>query len=102
MALLDISEYPRPSSGINLPLLVGSEPALAYQQVTFTGTAAASNAFGATTRVIRVSADSICRIKISTAGTAVTATTGMRLSLGVAEYFNVAPGDKISAIVATP
>jgi len=102
MAKLDVSEYTRPMGGINAPLLVGTEPAVAYQQVSFTGTSGESAAFGATTRVIRVSADSICRIKISTAGTAVTATTGMRLSLGVAEYFNVSPGDKISAIVASP
>ena len=101
MALLDISEYPRmqtPNIGQAVP--VGLEPALAFQQITFT-TATASAAFGASTRLVRIVADGICRVRFSTAGTAVTAATGFRMNLGVPEYFNVSPGDKLSVITAS-
>ena len=106
MALLDISEY----SGTPVPGTVhqahpaGREPKLAFQQITFTGTAASSAAFGANTKLVRIIADSICRVRFTFGGTAdaATASTGFRMSLGVAEYFNVKPGDSLSVIVATP
>jgi len=104
MALLDICEYP----GTPVPTTVhqkhfaGQEPALAFQQITYTGTAAQSAALSANTRLVRIVTDGIARIRISAAGTAVTAATGFRVSAGVPEYFNVTPGHVISAIVATP
>lgn len=104
MALLDICEYAgvRPPSTTYEGVPVAAEPALAFQQVTFTATAANSAPLSSQTRVVRLIADSICRVRVSTAGTAVTAGTGFRMSLGVPEYFSVRPGDIISVIVASP
>jgi hypothetical protein len=68
------------------------------QAVAYTGTAAASNAFGAQTRQIRIVANSACHYAISGAPTAVV--TDAFLPANWVEYVTVNPGEKISAIQA--
>lgn len=98
MAKMTISEYADPRAGHGLSGVV-AEPADVEQELTFTGTAAASNAFAATTKVVRISSDSICRILFGS-GTPVALATSKRFT-GDCEYFAVTPGHKISAITST-
>lgn len=81
---------------------VGEEPAYATQVVTYTGTAAASAAFGAETRWVRVHTDGICSLKFSAAATAATVNDA-RMAAGATEYWGVVAGSamKVSAIVNT-
>lgn len=71
----------------------------ATKVVAYTGTAAASSAFGAYTQQIRVVANSGCHILISQAGT-LAAITDPFLPANWIEYITVSPGEKISAIRA--
>lgn len=98
MAKMTISEYtdPRGAHGLGG---VAAEPAPVEQELTFTGTAAASLAFSANTVLVRISSDSICRILFGS-GTPVALATSKRFT-GDCEYFAVTPGHKISAITST-
>jgi hypothetical protein len=66
------------------------------QNVSYTGSAAASDAFLAGTRVVRLVATTDCFVAISANPTATTST--IYLPQGVVEYVRVNAGDKISAI----
>lgn len=81
---------------------IAAEPEVATQVVTYTGTAAASTAFGTATRIIRLHTDSICSVFFSVAGTDAT-TSNRRMVAGQTEYFKVPGGQsyKVSAIVNT-
>lgn len=68
----------------------------AVQNVSYTGTAAASNTVAATTRIVRLVATTDCYVAISANPTATTSSA--YLPQGVVEYVRVNPGDKISAI----
>ena len=68
----------------------------AVQSVSYTGTAAVSNAVGANTRIVRLVATTDCHVAISTNPTATTSSA--YLPQGVVEYVRVNPGDKVSAI----
>jgi len=70
------------------------------QQVAYTGTSASSNAFGVTTYMIRVVANSACHIKVGD-GTQTAATTDPFLPANWVEYIIVTPGQKIGAIQAS-
>ena len=72
----------------------------ATQKVAFTGTAGTSTAIASGTNIVRVCCSSAGYIKLSTAGTAATA-TDMFMPAGVVEYFIVDPGTRISAIQDT-
>lgn len=78
------------------PLPSGKTPAIAIQNVSFTGTAGTSSAFNAETRFIRVYSDADCRILIGSDPTATL--TDILMAADQAEYFGVTPGHKISAI----
>ncbi len=97
MAKMTISEYADPRDAQGLSGVV-SEPAAVVQELTYTGSHAESNAFAATTRVIRINSDSICRFLIGASPTALA--TSPR-SDGSTEYFSVTGGHKISAITST-
>lgn len=87
MSNLSITEYASVGRDVNgSPLPAGEAPALAIQNVTFT-TAAASAAFNAKTRFVRVVADADCRIVFGTAPTATSTDTLM--AAGQPEYFGV-------------
>jgi hypothetical protein len=66
------------------------------QAVAYTGSAAASNAFAANTKVVRVVATTDCFFAISANPTATT--SNVYLPAGAVEYVRVNPSDKISAI----
>jgi hypothetical protein len=68
--------------------------------VAYTGTSAASAAFGANTHDIRVVATTDCHINIGdgTPTAAASDNNGFRLPAGVVEYFHVSPGQKIAAV----
>jgi hypothetical protein len=70
------------------------------QVVAYTGTAAATtNGFGAQTRQIRVVSNSACHILVTKAGTAAQVTDPF-LPANWIDYYNVNPGEKLSAIKA--
>lgn len=101
MATLYVSEY----SGAGFErvpghLPVAAEPAMVDQTVAIAGVSAASAAFGASTRVIRVHTDAICSILVGT-GAPIALTTSKRLPANWTEYFSVQPGDKIAVISNT-
>ena len=73
-------------------------PPVAEQVITFT-TAAASAAFNADTRCIRVYCDANAHIRFSAAGTAATV-SNCPVSSRVACFFGVTRGDKVSIIAA--
>lgn len=97
MSNLSITEYRSVGRDVNgSPLPAGLAPAVTIQNVTFTATAAASNAFNDETVFVRIVADADCRIVFGTAPTATSTDTLM--VAGNAEYFGVKAGLKVSAI----
>lgn len=100
MAKLYITEFAGPGGRVSpesgFPLV--SAPALVEQTALTIGTAVASAAFGASTRIVRLQAAAACFVQFGTAPTAVT-DKSMPLAANVAEYFAVSPGHKVSVIV---
>ena len=97
MSILQITEYAEVStdlSGIRAP--IAQEPAIAYQQITISGTSAPSAAFNPSTRFIRISGDAAFRFRVSADPTALA--TDTRMIADSVEYFGVRPGLKIAAI----
>lgn len=66
------------------------------QNVSYTGSAAASSSFNSNTMVVRIVATTDCYVAISANPTATTSSA--YLPAGVVEYVRINPGDKISAI----
>jgi hypothetical protein len=101
MAYLYVTEYALAGSDQRgKATQIAHEPPVASQRVTFTGTAAASAAFAATTALVRIHTDADCHIAF---GTDPTATTSSRKMVsGQTEYFSVPIGGalKVSAITA--
>lgn len=80
---------------------IAAEPANTDQApVDFSGGAAASAAFSAQTRYVRLMCDTRCAVRISTAGTAATI-SNKPLAADTPEYFGVQPGDKVN-VIASP
>jgi len=79
---------------------VAHQPPVAQQRLTFTGEAAASSAFAATTALVRVYSDAACHIVFGTNPTATTSSA--KLAADAPEYFSVPVGGalKVSAITA--
>ena len=101
MALAFIREYADIAHTFSKVLQAGAEPAIADQTITTSGTAAASAAFNANTRLIAIStpaAQAVCCL-FGTAPTAVV--TSLRLPANSIVYFGVKPGDKVSLIDVT-
>jgi hypothetical protein len=67
------------------------------QDVAYTGSSAASAAFGAQTYKVRLLATTDCRVRISD-GTPTAVATDTYLPALAAEYFTVTPGQKVAAI----
>lgn len=105
MATVYIEEFSNVAEAGNLvgPALTTAQaakfPSITGQTVAIGGASTQSNAFSATTTLIRVSTDAICSILIGSNPTAVT--TRMRLAANQTEYFGVRPGDKIAVISNT-
>ncbi|MFK4647217.1 hypothetical protein ABIF96_005791 [Bradyrhizobium ottawaense] len=102
MAKLYITEFADIAQTVRGAAQVGQEPSNGTQVVDYSGGAAASNAFAATTTYVRIHTDAICSIHFSTAGTAAT-TSNRRLPADTTEYFGVPVGQsyKVSAISNT-
>lgn len=75
----------------------------AVQNVTVTGAAASTSAFGEKAQVVRLLATTRTYVLIRAAGISTAATTGngVLLEIGIPEYFTVSPGGSLSAIQAT-
>lgn len=99
MAVLYISEFANMAGVGSRPVNVAPMPPLVEQTVAIGAGSVQSNAFSATTQIIRVCADAVCSIVIGANPTA-TATT-MRLAANVPEYFAVQPGQKLAVITNT-
>ncbi|HEX8577990.1 MAG TPA: hypothetical protein VF655_00160 [Allosphingosinicella sp.] len=95
MAKLRIWESVRGASGLPLVRL---DDRVNYQEVTFSGAAAASAAFDADTSVISVLADVACAVKVSSDPTA--DINSFPVPANTRIDFEVTPGSKISAIAA--
>ena len=102
MAVLYITEYAAQSRDARgAQMIVPDEPPAAEQTVAISAGSTQSSALNALTKFIRVHADTVCSIAISTNPTA-TATT-RRLAPGVSEYFGVplAGAFKVAVITNT-
>lgn len=91
----EYADYARDAS-TNRILGVTKEPPLVEQSVAVGGSSAQSAAFGANTRLIRVSAGVICSILVGANPTATT--ESRRLVAGHTELMAVTPGHKIAVI----
>lgn len=96
MANAYVSEYAYLGGTATGRAPMAQEPALAEQKVAFTGTAAASAAFNAATRYIRIHVDAAASFVVGANPTATT--SSKRIAADGIEYFAVNPGDKISFI----
>lgn len=105
---LYITEYAQVAvDSLNRSVLCGQEPPLAEQVVDYSAGAAASTAFNADTRFVRIHTDSICSVLFGTAPTATTSTG--RMVAGQTEFRGVDPTKgspaqgalKVSAITNT-
>ncbi len=100
MAVLYITEYaglaPSPPGGTSqVPL----EPPVAEQTVAIAAGSAASSAFNAKTRLVRLHTDAICSVEFGTAPTA-SATTA-RMAQNQTEYHGVPLGASFKVAVIT-
>ena len=102
-----ITEYTAPFVDIarGMPMVLG--PKIANNNVTSAVGSVQTNAFSATTRVIRVHNDSGGPVGVEVGGTNPTATAGggatasQRMAASATEYFYVNPGDKLAVIITT-
>jgi hypothetical protein len=97
VSVLFVTEFAkqvRDEGGYLAPIL--ETPALAEQAVTIGAESAASSAFNAKTRIVRLCADAVCSVAFGASPTA-SATTA-RLAKDVPEYFGVQPGHKVAVI----
>ena len=94
MAKVYITEF------VSIDLNVVREPPLAEQTVAIGGSAVqCSNAFHASTRVIRVHTDAICSIAVG--GNPTATASSRRLAADTTEYFGAEGGQKIAVITNT-
>lgn len=97
---LYVSEYfTQPIIGNGQMGGVASEPSVATQKITMSGTSAQSSAFNAATKFVRLHADAVCSVAFGSNPTA--AATSARMAANTTEYFGVNPGDKVAVITNT-
>ncbi len=96
MTTLYISEYTElGSDGNGNAMLMGKEPSVTTQTVSFT-TATASSAFNKATRIIRVISSGNAHLSFGAAPTATT--SHAKILANTPEFFEVVPGQKVSAV----
>ena len=98
MAVLYITEFDKLSNDTRSPVPVAGKP-IATQTVTIGGASAASAAFNAATRFVRLHTDAICSIEFGTAPVA--EATNERMSADQTEYRGVTAGEKVAVITNT-
>lgn len=97
MSTLYISEYDDIGYDVGGTILpIATEPPVAEQTVSISGSSTQSSAFNASTRFIRVHTDAICSILIGSNPTATA--SKKRLRADHTEYFAVVPGHKLAVI----
>lgn len=102
MAVLYVSEYvSAPLVVVGQQLAVGSEPAVAEQHVAIGSSSAASSAFNAATKFIRVHTDAICSVAIGPVASVTAVATAKRMYQNSTEYFGVPPGQSYAIAVIT-
>jgi hypothetical protein len=100
MATLYVDEFATLEYVNGVPVPIAPMPPVATQTVAISGSSTPStNGFGAATRYIRVTTDSICSIAIGTTPVATTAKT--RMNANSVEYWGVVAGYKIAVIANT-
>lgn len=75
------------------------QPPVAEQTVAIGASSAASNAFNASTAIVRLHTDAICSVEFGASPTA--SATKMRMAAGQTEYFAVTPGSGFKVAVIT-
>lgn len=101
MATLYITEFAvqgRDAAGYLLPA-VPLEPPVAEQTVAIGASSAQSNAFNASTSLIRVHTDAVCSLAVGTNPTA--AASNRRMAIGQTEYCAVPVGKAFKLAVIT-
>jgi hypothetical protein len=99
MASLYISEYEQMPHTSGSKIQAALEPRLAAQKLTIAGASAASSAFHARTRFVRLHTDAICSFIFGL--TPVATADEARLPAGATEYFGVEPGINMKVAVIT-
>lgn len=100
MSFLYIAEYDRLPLGLNRETLICShEPALVEQKISISGSSGQSNAFGPTTKYIRIHTDAICHLMFSPDPTATT--SNQRFAADQTEIKGVQPNGKLAVIQGT-
>jgi len=99
MAKMYITEYSHaPTTQEGLPIQAGQEPAVTTQVITYTTTAVSSAAFSAGVNFVRITLDTTGHVLFGTSPTAVTL-THTPMQADTPEFFGVAAGKKVSAVV---
>lgn len=80
-------------------LMLPDHPAIAQQEVDFTGGETESAAFNESTRLIRITSDATLRYLVGAAGADAENNNSNYLLAGTVEYIGVSPGDIISLFV---
>ena len=97
MALMAVTEYAALAQDAKgHTIMVGKEPAIIIQSITYTGTAGNSVAFNSLTNFVRINLDAKGAVAFGAAAVAVATDTPM--AADVPEYFGVGNGDRVSAI----
>lgn len=96
MAVLFITEFSKLGVIDGKTSAIAMAPPIAEQTVAIGGSSAASAAFDAATRYVRLHTDAICSVAFGASPTATA--TKMRLAAGQTEYFAVPPGGKVAVI----
>ena len=97
MATLYVTEFASSAAATGDGAQVANTPKVAQNNVTIGGSTTQSAAFGASTRVVRVSPDAICSVEIGGANPVATAASS-RMAADSVEYYFVKPGDKLAVI----
>lgn len=84
----------------NLPTQGPQEPGVDQPALTINPSTTPSQAFGATTQLIRVHVDAVCSFVIGPPGTVAT-TSNARMAQNQTEYFSVKPGHIFAVISNT-
>lgn len=100
MTTLYVAEFATVGGTSNFGVAGGLVPPIREQTCTIAATSTpVSSGFTQNTAFVRLHSDSICSVAFGTTPTASTST--MRMAAGQTEYFAVAPGQKVAAIVNT-
>lgn len=95
MATLYVTEFASLASAGSYAQAAQTPPLAAYTLAIAAGSAA-SPAFNAKTKIVRLHTDANCSIKFGAAPTAVPGET--RMAAGTTEYFGVVKGQKVAVI----